>query len=148
VPRSRRQPIWGVRQSDAATVLLETDDGIVRGDARVRVPRATIERVTIRDAVVTITSPSATVSLTLGAVAAEEWRRSLEATPKRLIDTLDVKPDATVWLLGVSDEMLLSQLRERTSNISTARSAADRDVMFVQVDRASQLARVDKPRAR
>src|SRR5947209_20598191 len=87
-----------VREAEAATVLLETDELIVRGEARVRVPRASIERVTSRSGVVTITSPAAVVSLSLGADAAAKWQKKLTEPPQMLIDKLDVKPEFTVWL--------------------------------------------------
>src|SRR5689334_23968223 len=82
-----------------ATVLLETDELVVRGDARITVPRRDIETVVRRAGVVTVTAPSATVKLTLGEPAAAKWEERLKAPPKRLIDKLDVKPDAKVWLL-------------------------------------------------
>jgi hypothetical protein len=66
--------------------LLETDELIVRGAARVRIPRSSIENVTARAGVVTVTSPTAVVSLTLGHEAALKWRKKLEEAPKRLID--------------------------------------------------------------
>src|SRR5215472_4616311 len=94
-----------VREADA-TVLLETDELIVRGEARVRIPRASIERVTTRAGVLTVTSPTAVIALSLGADAADKWRKRIEAPPKRLIDKLDVKPGAKVWLLGVDDATL------------------------------------------
>ena len=51
-----------IREADSATVLLETDELIVRGDARVKVPRASITSVASRGGVVTVKSPTATVS--------------------------------------------------------------------------------------
>lgn len=134
----------GVRESDAATVLLEADELIVRGEARVRVPRAEITRVASRNGVVTVTSPSATVTLTLGAEAAVKWEKKLTEPAKALIDKLDVKPDANVWLLGVDEETLIRQLRQRTTHLSTGRAATACDVVFVQVNAQSDFRRVDR----
>jgi len=133
-----------IRQSDSATVLLETDDLIVRGEARVKVPRSSITSVASRAGVVTIKSPTATVSLTLGDDAAPKWRKKLEEAPKRLIDKLDVKPDARVWLWDVSDATLETQVGERTTNVSSGRSASKCDVAFVEVDSADELERIDR----
>src|SRR4051812_14090806 len=105
-----------IRQADAATVLLETDELIVRGDARVKVPRASITRVASRAGVVTITSPAATVSLTLGDEVAARWRKKLEEVPKQLIDKLDVKPGMKVWLWHIDDAELVDQVNSRTVN--------------------------------
>lgn len=133
-----------VRQADAATVLLETDDLIVRGDARVKVPRASITKVASRAGVVTVTSPTATVTLTLGDDAAAKWQKKLQEAPKPLIDKLDVKPDAKVWLWHVDNATLITQVKARTTGASTGRSASNCDVVFVQVDSNDDLERIDR----
>jgi|SRR6185503_2874417 len=133
-----------VREADAATVLLETDELIVRGDARVRVPRTAIERITSRGGVVTITAPNAVISLTLGADAAAKWQKKLGEAPKRLIDKLDVKPDAAVWLSGITDAELIAQVKDRTAHTSAGRTAKACDVVFVQVNEGGELDRIDR----
>lgn len=132
-----------VREAESK-VLLETDELIVRGEARVRIPRSAIERVTTRAGVLTITAPTAVVALSLGDVAAAKWRKKIEEPPKRLIDKLDVKPNATVWVLGVEDEMLVAQLAERTTQVLRGRSASACDVVFVGVESAADLARIGR----
>ena len=132
-----------VREADA-TVLLETDELVVRGEARVRIPRASIERVTARAGVLTVTSPSAVVTLTLGPEAAAKWRAKIEEPPKRLIDKLDVKSGAKVWLLSIGDETLAAQVRERTDNVSNGETAKDCDVVFVGVERDRELDRIGR----
>ena len=127
-----------------STVLLETDELIVRGEARVRVPRSSIERVTERAGVVTITAPVAVVALSLGAEAAAKWRKKLEEPPKKLIDKLDVKPDAKVWIFDIEDTPLIDQLTERTTNLARGKTASACDVVFVGVDSAKQLDRIDR----
>jgi hypothetical protein len=133
-----------IRESDAATVLLETDELIVRGPSRVKVPRASITSVASRGGVVTVKSPTATISLTLGADAALKWRKKLEEAPKQLIDKLDVKLDAHVWLWHVRDDTLVAQVKARAADVSTGRSASARDVVFVQVDSDDDLDRIDR----
>ncbi|HSQ28282.1 MAG TPA: DUF3052 family protein [Gemmatimonadaceae bacterium] len=128
-------------------VLLETDELIVRGDARIRVPRRSIERVARRDGVVSITAHSAIVTLTLGADAALRWQKKLEETPKRLIDKLDVRTNAKVWLWGMIDPALETELVERTTRVSRGRTASGCDVVFVAVDSHDQLDRIDRARA-
>jgi dihydroorotase-like cyclic amidohydrolase len=133
-----------IRQATSATVLLETDDLIVRGDARVKVPRSSITKVASRGGVVTVVSPTATISLTLGAQAAAKWHKKLEEAPKQLIDKLDVKPEAKVWLSHVDDTTLIEQVAARTSNASSGRSATKCDVVFVQVNSSDDLDRIDR----
>jgi hypothetical protein len=127
-----------VREAEAATVLLETDELIVRGEARVRVPRASIERITSRDGIVTITSPTAVISLSLGAEAAAKWQKKLAEPPKMLIDKLDVKPGFTVWLHGVTDASLIAQVKARAAKVVTGGSARTCNVAFVQIDAERQ----------
>ena len=132
-----------VREAEGR-VLLETDELIVRGDARIRVPRASIQRITRRDGTVSITSPSAIVTLALDPDAAAKWHKKLEEAPKRLIDKLDVKPGARAWLFGVHDATLEEELAERTDHVSRGRTARDSDVVFVGVDTAADLDRIDR----
>lgn len=132
-----------VREAEA-TVLLETDELVVRGEARVRIPRSAIERVTTRAGVLTITAPTAVVVLSLGEDAAAKWRKKIEDGPKRLIDKLDVKPNAKVWVLGVEDETLLAQLVERTAQVLRGRSASSCDVVFVGVESEAELDRIER----
>jgi len=136
-------PDGTVREADA-TVLLETDELIVRGEARVRIPRNRIERVTLRAGVLTIASSGAVVALSLGADAAGKWRKKIEEPPKRLIDKLDVKTGARVWLLDVDDVALLAQLAERTTQLLRGKSASECAVVFVGVESTTQLDRIDR----
>ena len=132
----------GVRHGANAIVLLETDELIVRGDARVRVPRTDIREVTRRGGAVTVATPAARVTLTLDADAADKWQRKLQEAPKQLIDKLDVKAGARVWTLHVSDAALLAQLAQRTAHVLAGRSATKVDVALVQVTRPADLTRL------
>jgi hypothetical protein len=127
-----------------STVLLETDELIVRGEARVRILRSSITKLASRGGVLTITALSAVVALSLGNDAAAKWKKKLEEPPKRLIDKLDVKPNAKVWLFGVNDETLVSQLAEKTEHVARGRSASDCDVVFVGVESEKELDRIGR----
>jgi hypothetical protein len=132
----------GATREAGGTVLLETDELVVRGEARVKVKRVDIERITRRAGSVTVTAPQATITLMLGEPAATRWEKKLGEAPKRLIDKLDVKPDATVLLIGAHDDALCAQLQERTSHVSRGTTAKNRDVVFVAVSRAADMTRV------
>jgi hypothetical protein len=132
-----------VREADS-TVLLETDELIVRGEARIKIPRADIAQVTTRGGTLTIKTPVGTVTMTLTPDMAAKWAKKIQEPPKRLIDKLDVKPDAKVWLFGVDDETLIAQVGERTSHALTGTSAAACDVVFVGVETDEQLSRIER----
>jgi hypothetical protein len=133
----------GTRQADA-TVLLETDELVVRGEARIRIKRGDIRRVTRRDGTVTVTSPTATLTLSLGEPAAARWEKKIAERPKQLIDKLDVKPGAFVALIGKHDDALLAQLRQRTTNIARAANVKNRDVAFVEVRSLRDFDRIER----
>jgi len=130
-----------VREADS-TVLLETDELIVRGDARIKIPRSDIEQVTTRAGTLTIKSPVGTVTMALTPDTAAKWARKIQEPPKRLIDKLDVKPGAKVWLFGIDDETLIAQVNERTNHVVAGTSATACDVVFVGVETDKQLSRI------
>jgi hypothetical protein len=134
----------GTPRTAEATVLLETDELIVRGEARVKVSRREVQSVTRRGGVVTVVAPTATVKLTLGEPAASKWEQKLKEPPKRLIDKLDVKPGAKVWLLEAASPELEEQIGERTTNVTRGKAARDCDVVFVGVERDAQLSRIER----
>ena len=142
--RARVDDGSGTIRDAESTVLLETDELIVRGEARVRIPRSAITKLASRAGVLTITAPTAVVALNLGDDAAAKWKKRLETPPKRLIDKLDVKPDAKVWLLGVDDETLASQLAEKTAHVARGRSGSNCDVVFVGVESEKELDRITR----
>jgi hypothetical protein len=134
------------READA-TVLLETDELVVRGEARVRVQRTDIQRIARHAGAVTVTSPRATVILSLGEPAAERWEKKLGEAPKPLVDKLDLKPGASVLLIGTHDDTLCAQIAERTSKVSRASTAKNRDVVFVDVRGNADMSRIDRASA-
>lgn len=141
--RTRVSDAAGVREADA-TVLLETDDLIVRGEARVKIPRRSIQDVRTRGDKLTVTSPLATVVMTLGPDAAAKWAKKIQEPPKQLIDKLDVKPTSKVWLFGIDDDVLISQVTGRASKTTTGSSSSACDVIFVGVENEKQLDRIDR----
>jgi hypothetical protein len=134
------------READGM-VLLEADELVVRGEAHVRIKRTSIQRVARNSGAVTVTAPNATVTLTLDKAAATRWEKKLGETPKRLIDKLDVRAEAAVLLIGTHDDDLCRQLAERTSRLSRARGAKNRDVVFVDVSRAADMTRIARAKA-
>jgi len=141
--RARVTDASGVREADA-TVLLETDDLIVRGEARVKVPRRSIQDVKTRGDKLTVVSPHATIVMTLGADAATKWAKKIQEPPKQLIDKLDVKATSKVSLFGIDDETLIAQVTARAAKASSGSSALDCDVVFIGVNDDEQLDRIDR----
>lgn len=141
--RARVTDASGVREADA-TVLLETDDLIVRGPARVKIPRAAIQQVTARGDKLTVVSPHATIVMTVGADAAAKWAKKIQEPPKALIDKLDVKATSKVWLFGIDDETLIAAATERAASTVRGSTASSCDVVFVGVSNDKHLDRIDR----
>ena len=142
--RTRVTDAAGVVREADATVLLETDELVVRGEARIRIPRTAIQRAAVRAGVLTVTAPQGTVAMTLDADSAATWLKKIQEPPKRLIDKLDVKPGAKVWLIGINDTSLTDQLEERTTQLLRGPTAAACDVVFVGVENAKDLERIGR----
>lgn len=132
-----------VREADAV-VLIESDEVIVRGDARVRVPRSSLTAVSVCGDQLRITHGAGEITLTLGAAAAEKWRVRLEQPAKQLIDKLDVAQNAKVWVWGGEDGDFLAQLRARTGRVSFGRTASECDVVFLAVERDADLMCIER----
>jgi hypothetical protein len=63
-----------------------------------------------------------------------------------LLDKLGVKPEARVAVLGVDDARFLATLRARAPDVST-RLRKGLDLVLLQADRMSDLARLERARA-
>lgn len=132
----------GMTREGEGAVLLETDELIVRGPARVRVPRSSIRDVRRDGDTLHVTHAAGSLSLPLGAGAAK-WEARIAAPPKSVIDKLDVKPGARVWVSGAVSDELRAGLAERTSELRVGgRAPAACDVIFLAVDGDAELARV------
>lgn len=142
MPRSGGRARRGARGGRDGTV--GNGELVVRGDARIRIKRDEIERVARREGKVTVTSPRATLTLVLGEPAAARWEKKIAEPPKQLIDKLDVKPGASVALIGNHDDALVAQLGQRTTNVSRAANAKNRDVAFVEVSSVRDFDRIER----
>jgi hypothetical protein len=121
-----------------ARVLLETDEIIVR----CRIPLASITKAHAADGRLTLHHAAGTTTFDLGPKA-ETWAHKI-LNPTPLIDKLGVTPDAQVSVLGVTDPEFLHALETRTTRISRGRLRAESEVIFVAIDRQSDLARIGR----
>ena len=117
-----------------AKALLETDEVIVRSPFRLKVPRSAITGTAVDSDWLTIEHTGGPpLVLELGAKEAARWVRDI-ANPKTLADKLGVKPGQRVRLVGDVDPEL----------VGAGEAVGDRqaDVVFLQVDDPSDLARI------
>ena len=128
----------GTERAGVGTALLETEALVVRGDARVRVPRAAITEAAAHDGILTVRWREGSLELTLGA-AATKWAARLHEAPKPAIDKLDVKPGMLVSAVGIGDAALLEQLDGRAGRLVRDRVEPGSDVVLLGVERAADL---------
>jgi hypothetical protein len=132
-----------VRVNGAAhsgTALLETDELIVRGPARLKIPFAAIRSVDASDGVLRLSHAGGAAELVLGDAAAK-WAERIRS-PRSLLDKLGAKPGMTVSVVGAFDETFLRDLRARVTTVSEGRARKGSDLVFFLAEKAAQLSRL------
>ena len=116
--------------------LLETEEIILRGDVRLKIPFASIRSLSARDGTLVVKhGKSDEVRLELGAHA-EKWKQKIE-NPKSRVEKLDVKKGHRVALVAVDDASLEKELRDRGAQIVPAKKEVD--VLFLGLSSESDL---------
>ena len=112
-----------------AKVLLETDELIVRGAARQRIPLSAVSNVAAADGELRIEHDGGTIVLELGD-AAVRWADRIRS-PRTLLDKLGVRDEQTISVSGVGDEEFLAQLARSGARVQTGRLEKDSDIIFL-----------------
>jgi hypothetical protein len=129
------------------TALLESDELILRGEHRARLPFVTLDGVEAADGRLTLHQDGEPVVLELG-LPAERWAAKIR-NPPTLLDKLGVKGGQRVAAIGLTDAGLVAQLRATTalrelpplaSGVPMAEAVgAELDLTFVQVGARADL---------
>ena len=128
----------GRASSDGATkakVLLETDEIVVRGAAKLRIPFASIRALEADDGVLVVRHAKGEAQFELGAQAVK-WKEKIER-PKGRLEKLGVAPGHRVALVGVDDAAFVRELRAAGAELveETARA----QIVFVALTSAKNL---------
>jgi hypothetical protein len=126
--------------SHQGIALLETDELIVRGPARLKIPFASITSVDATGGVLRINHAAGATELELGDAAAK-WAERIRS-PRSLLDKLGVKPGMSVSLLGDFGADFVRDLSGRVANVSVGRTRKASDLIFLRADDAKPLARL------
>jgi hypothetical protein len=136
----------GHAQRSSGRAQLETTELTFRGDFRVRVPLAEIQRLDVDGETLSVRWPGGTLSLRLGAAAAPRWAEKIRHPPSRL-DKLGVKPSSRAAVMGALDDAFVDELAARAAAVATGAPAGPVDLVFYAVSKRSDLARL-RPLAR
>jgi len=134
---------WGSRTSQGWAYLGSTDLRF-RGDFHLKIPFAEIRSLTVRDGVLRVRTAGGTAELEPGP-AAEKWADSIR-NPKSVIEKLGIEPGMKVSALRVGDGAFLRDARAAAGDLSEGRALAGADLIFLGVEKTSDLDRLTKLR--
>lgn len=127
-------------QTAEAKALLETEELILRGALKARIPFAEAKNVSAEDGVLRLRWNDRDVAIPLGRDAAK-WAEKIR-NPKSLLDKLGVKAGQRVSVIGEVDGDFLDQLAARGCDVAR-NERRDADVIFFAVNRRENLTRLD-----
>ena len=122
------------------TALLETDELLFRGPARLKIPFASITSLEADAGVLRVTHAGGTAHFELGDAAAT-WAEKIRS-PRSLLDKLGAKPEMTVSVIGEFEPDFVRDLTERVGSVSLGRTRESSDLVFILADEKAQLARL------
>lgn len=127
-----------------AKALLETEELIVRGAIRVKVPYRDVKEAIAENGALVLRWPDHELRVEVGKDAAK-WAEKIR-DPKSVIDKLGVKAGQKVSVIGRIDAAFLDDLRKRTDDVST-RLRKSSDVIFFAATKREELDRLAELRA-
>jgi hypothetical protein len=130
-------------QSAEAKVLLETDELIVRGAIKLRIPFKEMERVAADGGVLTFRWRGYEARMAVGTHAAK-WADKIR-NPKSVIDKLGVKPGQRVSIIGGLDGELAGQIELRSGDVSRKLRDSS-DIIFFATGRREELSKLGRLR--
>lgn len=129
-------------QAVEARCLLETNEIIVRGDLRLKIPLKSISNLAEEGDELRVEYPDGVAYFELGARVAAKWA-SIIRNPKGLLDKLGVKEGSSVGVLGVTDIDFLNQLQGLGISFATSLTP-ENDFLFYEADEVDDLGRLEE----
>jgi len=126
--------------------LLETGEIVFRGSSfRLRFPLHLVSGLAVKGEALTFVAGEQRVSFELGAAEATKWLRAIE-NPKSRIDKLGIKPGQKVAVVGVRDETLVEELRDKGAEVREGAPLKNTAVVFFGANATKDLIRLAKLR--
>ena len=126
-----------------AKALLETEEVIVRGAIKARIPFSEAKDVAADGGVLRLRWNSRDVRIHVGKDA-PKWAEKIR-NPKSVLDKLGVKAGQRVSVVGAVDDGFLAELEERGTDLSR-RLRRDSDIVFFAATRREDLSRLGELR--
>jgi hypothetical protein len=122
------------------TALLETDELLFRGPARLKIPFAAITSLDAVDGVLRVTHACGSANFVLGDAAAK-WAERIRS-PRSLLDKLGVKADMTVSVIGDFGVDFVRGVEERGATMSIGRARKGSDLVFLRAETVAHLSKL------
>jgi hypothetical protein len=122
------------------TALLETDELLFRGPARVKIPFASITSLDTSGGVLRVTHAGGSADFELGDAAAK-WAERIRS-PRSLLDKLGAKGGMAVSLIGDFDADFVRDLEARVGPVSRRPARQGCDLVFFLAEQAAQLTKL------
>ena len=122
------------------TALLETDELLFRGPARLKIPFASITSLDAGAGVLRVTHAGGSAQFELGD-AATKWAEKIRS-PRSLLDKLGVKAGMTVSVIGAFDPKFVGDVDARVQTLSLGRARKKSDLVLFLVDKVTQLSKL------
>lgn len=127
-------------QSGEAKVLLESDELILRGAVKAKIPRRDVTGATAKAGVVTVHYTGGSLALTLGDDAAR-FVKKLQEAPKSRLEKMGITAGSRVVVMAVNDGELAEELASLGVTVS-GRAGKQEAMIVVGVSAASDLDRL------
>ncbi len=126
-----------------ARALLETDEVIVRGALKAKIPFKEMKDVRAENGVLSLRWKDRDVRIHVGRDAAK-WAEKIR-NPKSVLDKLGVKSGQKVSIIGEVDGAFTEQLEARVAEVSL-KARPERDLIFFAANRREDLGRLEELR--
>lgn len=123
-----------------AKVLLETEELIVRGALKARIPLKSVEAAVVDGRKLIVSHGKSRTVLHLGPEAARWADRILN--PRTRLEKLGVKPGMLVSCQGIADPALQDELTAAGATVSWGRIRKDSDLILLGVERDAEVSRI------
>ncbi len=125
-----------------ARTLLETNEIIVAGDMRLKIPLTSLKSVVARDGELHLKWPDGSAVFEIGEHA-EKWAHKI-LHPKSTAEKLGIKPGLVISALGMADGNFVNHLRATAESFSDTRALNNSDLVFLGAKKTAELSRTGK----